>query len=149
MAREEHEDRNLPDGVLLRTERRTRRWLSRKRCWSEWGFWSLRAVIVEPMAETEHLARRNAQDQRPFDERGRVVSRACQDPHCGGTLVAERVSFKTNNHGRTVLCCHWVCDGLTHAEPNGALFDCDFSHSDGDPFDPSNWVSGQRRTNQG
>ncbi len=47
----------------------------------------------------------------PRDGRGRIVSRRCPDPNCGGVLQHEREGW-------------WRCDGLTHVSDTGPLFAC-------------------------
>jgi hypothetical protein len=57
---------------------------------------------------------------RPYDHRGRFVSRRCPDPNCDcGTLQPEGDGF-------------WRCDGLVDpGHPDMELQACAFSHMDG------------------
>ena len=59
----------------------------------------------------------------PRDHLGRILSRACPDHACDGTMVADCEEF-----GRR----HWRYDGLTHAGETDPLFACTTSHVDGE-----------------
>ena len=50
----------------------------------------------------------------PRDVRGRLISRRCPDPNCGGTLRAEADDCGT----------WWRCDGLTYETETGPLTAC-------------------------
>lgn len=52
----------------------------------------------------------------PRDVRGRIVSRRCPDPNCGGQLFCETY------HGYT----NWRCDGLTHDRDDSPLISCPY-----------------------
>jgi hypothetical protein len=60
---------------------------------------------------------------RPYDDHGRFVPLACQNPECGyGTLYHE-------GHGV------WECDGLMDpGDPSKELAVCTYAHRDGDPW---------------
>jgi len=62
--------------------------------------------------------------QAPRDHLGRIVSRRCPDPNCGGNLAPD------SEPGT------WRCDGLTHEDTDGSqLVACGVTHEDGSPFD--------------
>lgn len=52
----------------------------------------------------------------PRDGRGRILSRRCPDPNCGGTMQLERGDLWNG---------WWRCDGLTHYTDDGPLFACE------------------------
>lgn len=53
----------------------------------------------------------------PRDAGGRILSRRCPDPNCGGTLRPEDDGFGF------VL---WRCDGLNYETDAGPLIACDY-----------------------
>lgn len=60
---------------------------------------------------------------KPRDERGRIVSRFCRDPNCGGVLVYEPIAGSQYRPGVHA----WHCDGLTHERGDAPLVACDHS----------------------
>ena len=73
----------------------------------------------------------------PRDVRGRIISRHCPDPNCGGELVweADDPHRAGGDAGRGM----WRCDGLTHEGDAGPLEACECS-----VFEPATakWLEG-------
>lgn len=57
----------------------------------------------------------------PRDMRGRMLSRNCPDPNCGGRLQWEPDTMRAGAGGGS-----WRCDGLTHERDDGPLEACTY-----------------------
>jgi hypothetical protein len=60
---------------------------------------------------------------RPFDHKGRFVTRDCPHPDCGGGRLQDQGGG------------YWTCDGLLDPGDDRELEACWLSHMDGTPYE--------------
>jgi hypothetical protein len=75
---------------------------------------------------TNHLNKEPTMNQKPYDEQGKFVKTDCPRANCGAG------SLKPEGDGT------WRCDGLaTPKHDDLPLVACDFTHQDGQPYNPA------------
>lgn len=75
--------------------------------------------------------------KQPYDENGRQVPCICPNPDCSGYLQYQGNSL-------------WTCDGLVDPNDlNKELQPCDFSHTDGQPYNATIERYNERTTKRG